>query len=362
LRNPDKHPGLIVQDWQPLNAESPLEPLRQDFVTPTELFYIRTHGSIPEVEHASYRLTISGMVERSLELSLEEIRNEFPKETATATVQCAGNRRQGLMEAYPIPEEMPWGAGALGNAHWSGVALREVLWAAGVAQEAQHVAFTGLDEIDEGWSPNYGGSIPLYKATSPEVILAYEMNGQPLRPEHGFPLRVVVPGYVGARSVKWLFDITLQDSPSDNYFQAHEYKLFPPYTTEETVNHSEGFALGEVSLNAVICSPSDGTLVQAGSVLFRGYAVAGGGRTIERVDLSTDEGKSWIGTDLAEGEGYPWAWRFWETALDLGPGEHRVVVRALDSAADTQPESAGSIWNFKGYANNAWHRVSVNAQ
>jgi sulfite oxidase len=362
LRHPYKHPEAIVQDQQPFNAESPLEPLRRGFVTPTELFYVSNHGSIPEVAPTSYRLTLSGMAERSSELSLEEIRNEFPKETVTATVQCAGNRRQGLMEAYPIPDETPWGAGALGNAHWSGVALREVLWVAGVDEGARHVAFAGLDEIDEGWSLNYGGSIPLYKATSPEVILAYEMNGEPLRPEHGFPLRAVVPGYIGARSVKWLSSITLQDSPSDNYFQAHEYKLFPPYVTEETFDCSKGFALGEISLNAVICSPSDGALVQAGSVLFRRYALAGGGRVIERVDLSIDEGKSWIGADLADGEGHPWAWRIWEAALELGPGEHRVVVRALDSAADTQPESAGSIWNFKGYANNAWHRVSVNAQ
>jgi sulfite oxidase len=353
---------MIVQDQQPFNAESPLEPLRQSFVTPKELFYVRNHGTVPEVDPASYRLAVSGMVERPLELSLEEIRNGFSKETVTATVQCAGNRRQGLMEARQIPGETPWGAGALGNARWSGVPLREVLRAAGVGEEARHVVFGGLDEIEDGWSPNYGSSIPLHKGTSPEVLLAYEMNGEPLQPEHGFPLRAVVPGYIGARSVKWLSGITLQGAPSENYFQAHEYKLFPPYVTEETVDYAGGFALGEISLNAVICSPSDGAPVQAGAVLFQGYAVAGGGRIIERVDLSTDEGQSWIGADLTEGEGHPWAWRFWEATVELGPGEHRIVVRALDSAADTQPESAASIWNFKGYANNAWHKVRVTAR
>lgn len=355
-----KHPGMIVHDQQPFNAESPLEPLRQSFVTPTELFYVRNHGTVPEVDPTSYRLMVSGMVERPLELSLEEIREGFPKETVTATVQCAGNRRQGLMTARQIPGETPWGAGALGNARWSGVPLREVLRAADVGEEARHVAFGGLDEIEDGWSPNYGGSIPLHKGTSPEILLAYEMNGEPLRPEHGFPLRAVVPGYIGARSVKWLSCITLQDAPSENYFQAHEYKLFPPYVTEDTVDYSKGFALGEISLNAVICSPSDGAPVQAGSVLFQGYAVAGGGRIIERVDLSTDEGQSWSGAKLMEGEGHLWAWRFWEATLDLEPGEHQIVVRALDSAADTQPESAASVWNFKGYANNAWHRIQVN--
>jgi sulfite oxidase len=172
----------------------------------------------------------------------------------------------------------------------------------------------------------------------------------------------VVTGYIGARSVKWLPGITLQDVPSDNYFQAHEYKLFPPCVTKETVDYAEGFALGEISLNAVICSPSDGWSVRAGSVLFQGYAVAGGGRVIERVDLSIDEGRNWTGAELLEGEGLPWAWRFWEATLELDPGKHRVVVRALDSAADTQPADAGGIWDFKGYANNAWHRVEVDAR
>jgi Oxidoreductase molybdopterin binding domain len=159
-------------------------------------------------------------------------------------VQCAGNRRQGLMEAYPIPGEMPWGAGAIGNARWTGVPLREVLLAAGVEEGARHVAFAGLDEIEEGWSPNYGSSIPVEKGMGPEVLLAYEMNDEPLRPEHGFPLRAVVPGYIGARSVKWLSGIALQDAPSDNYFQAQQYKLFPPYVTGEPDDPSEGVRAG----------------------------------------------------------------------------------------------------------------------
>ncbi|MCA1740827.1 MAG: hypothetical protein LC740_18995 [Actinobacteria bacterium] len=120
--------------------------------------------------------------------------------------------------------------------------------------------------------------------------------------------------------------------------------------------------MGEISLNAVICSPADGASVRAGSVTFQGYAVAGGGRTIERVDLSTDEGRSWSGAKLMEGEGHPWAWRFWEANLELSSSGHQIIVRALDSAADTQPESAASIWNFKGYANNAWHRIKVSVQ
>ena len=362
MQPPEEHPDIIVQDQQPFNAESPLGMLRQSFVTSEEIFYIRNHGSIPEVDPASYCLTVSGMVERPLDLSLEEIRNEFPEKTITATMQCAGNRRHGLMEAREIPGETPWGAGAIGNGRWTGVPLREVLMAAGVEEAARHIDFAGLDEIEDGWSPNFGGSIPLYKGMSPEVLLAYEMNGEALSLEHGSPLRVVVPGYLGARSIKWLSGITLQEAPSGNYFQAYEYKLFPPYTTEHPDDPSEGFALGETPLNAVICDPADGALVRAGHVTLRGYAVVGGGRRIERVDLTSDGGQTWVGAELREGEDHAWAWRFWEATLELDSGEHRIAVRAVDSAADTQPESAASIWNFKGYANNSWHGITVNAR
>ena len=350
---------MIVQGQQPLNLESPPETLRQNFVTPVDLFYVRNHGTIPEVDQDSYRLTVSGMVDRALELSLEDLRNGFPERTIQATVQCAGNRRAGLMEVQQIPDETPWGAGAIGNARWTGTLLREVLLAAGVEDGGRHVAFSGLDEIETGWSPNYGSSIPLAKATSPEVLLAYEMNGEPLRPEHGFPLRAVVPGYIGARSVKWLSGVTVQSTPSDNYFQAREYRLFPPYATEEPDDASEGFALGEISVNAVVCEPSDGTSVQAGTVTLQGYAIAGGGRDIERVDLSPDGGRTWVGADLSEGGDNQWAWRFWGARLQLDPGEHWISVRALDSAADTQPRDAASIWNIKGYVNNAWHEMRV---
>lgn len=326
------------------------------------MFYIRNYGSIPEVDPTSYRLTVSDMVESSLNLSLEELRNEFSEETVTATVQCAGNRRYGLVEVRKILDETPWGAGAVGNARWTGVPLREVLMASGVEEDARHIAFARLDEIEDGWSPNFGGSIPLYKSMSPEVLLAYEMNGEALLPEHGFPLQVVVPGFLGARSAKWLSGIPLQEAPSDNYFQAHEYKLFSLYIVEQPDDLFEGFALGETPLNAVTCDPSDGASVRDGHVTFRGYAVAGGGRRIERIDLTTDGGQTWVGAELREGEDHAWAWRFWEATLELDSGEHRIAVRAVDSAADTQPESAASIWNFKGYSNNAWHGIAVNAR
>lgn len=357
-----KHPTTIVHDGQPYNAETQLEKLWQHFVTPREFFFSRNHGSIPEVDQEGYRLAIGGLVDRPFSLSMEELRG-LPKWEVTAVPQCAGNRRDGLMEVAPIPEETPWGSGAIGNARWAGVPLREVLLAAGIGAGARHAAFSGLDEVEgEDGSFNYGGSVPLEKALGPEVLLAYEMNGEPLPREHGFPLRVVAPGHYGARSVKWLSGVELRETLSDNHFQTHEYKLFPPNATEETADLSEGLMLGEMQVNAVICEPRDGEALDAGPVGVRGYAVAGGGRRVERVDVSPDAGRTWVQAKLGEGADEPWAWTFWEATLDLRAGEHRVVARAVDSSTATQPATAGEVWNFKGYANNSWHGVRVVAR
>jgi sulfite oxidase len=359
----DKHPEIIIHAEQPLNAEPPMNLLREGFITPKELFYVRNHGSLPEIDPDNYRLTVSGLVEQTLELSLEQIKNEFPKDSVMVALSCAGNRREDLMKVIPIPGEIPWYGGAIGNAWWGGVPLREILQAAGVKEVARHVAFEGLDEVEVGESPNFGGSIPLKKAVSPGVLLAYEMNDKPLAPEHGFPLRAVVGGYIGARSVKWLSEITLQEEPSSNYFQAKDYRVFPPYFREEPADFSKGLMLGEMPVNAAICRPMEDETLPAGSVLVHGYAITSGERSIERVDLSTDEGRTWVGADLLEkGKDHPWAWRFWEAELQLDPGQQQIVARALDSAANIQPDDAGSIWNFKGYMNNSWHRVQVSVQ
>jgi len=185
---------MIVHEERPFNAEPPLVRPRQSFLTPKDLFFSRNHGSIPELDPEGYRLVVGGLVDRPLELSMGDLYG-LPKMEVVAVLQCAGNRRNGLMQVAPIPGETPWRAGAIGNASWAGVPLREVLSKAGIGEEASHAAFVGLDEVEgEGGSFNYGGSIPLEKALSPEVILAYEINGEPLPREHGFPLRVVAPG------------------------------------------------------------------------------------------------------------------------------------------------------------------------
>ena len=355
----DKHTRLIVREREPFNAEPSPDLLRQAPITPNELFFVRNHAAVPVVDAVAYRLLVDGMVDKSLTLTLEDIKRDFPKRTVTATLQCAGNRREDFMKIEEIPGEVAWGAEAISNAVWAGAALRDVLVAAGVHVKVAHAAFVGLDEVEKRNERfGFGGSIPLEKALNGEVLLAYEMNGEPLPMVHGFPLRAVVPGYIGARSVKWLERIKLQTEPSDNYYQAHAYKLFPPHVRAETADWENALMLGEQSLNAVICRPVDGATLEKGAVIVQGYAVAGGNRRVERVDVSIDGGETWTVADW-ESENQSWAWRFWQARIELPPGAQQIVVRAWDSAANTQPEDARRIWNFKGYMNNAWHKVNV---
>lgn len=354
-----KHPEFIVRSEQPLNGGPPLPLLRKHLVTPTELFFVRNHGNVPEVDVNSYRLMVNGGVERELQLSFADLRAEFPSVTLPATLQCAGIRRTELMAVEPIPGELPWGAEAISTGEWRGVPLRMVLAAAGVDAEAQHVAFCGLDMVQRrGATFGFGGSIPLTKALNPELILAYELNGAPLPPTHGFPLRVVAPGYVGARSVKWLATITLQTEPSANYFQQHAYKLFQPDVRADTVDWAQGEMLDELDVNAVICQPSADAALPAGITEVRGYAIAGGAQGVQRVEVSCDGGSTWIEAQLSE-PAQPWTWRFWQAQFEFSTGSHELVVRACAVDGSTQPPDVAPIWNFKGYMNNAWHRVTI---
>ena len=350
---------LIVHQEQPLNAEPPGDLLRQSFLTPQQHFYVRTHGSIPAVDPTSYRLLIAGLVQRKRELSLDELRSMSPVHTVTATLECAGNRRNELMSMKPIPGEVPWKADVISTAKWRGVPLREVLRAVGVEADARYVAFTSLDEAQfEGEQVHFGSSIALEKALSPDVLLAYEMNDEPLAPEHGFPLRVIVPGYIGARSVKWLREITLQERPSTNPYQARDYKIFPPEITAHTVDWSREKTIEDLILNAVITTPQEGETVAAGPTRIQGYAIAGEGAPVERVELSLDGGETWTTATIVE-RADPYAWCFWEVTVALSPGDCQLIVRAWDASGQTQPEDMRPLWNFKGYMNNAWQRVKI---
>lgn len=359
MTTPPSDSQLIVLSADPLNAEPPGNLLRQSFLTPQQLFYVRTHGSIPVVDPTSYRLRLTGLVERPRDLSLDELRALAPARNVTATLECAGNRRGELMAVRPIPGEVAWGDGVIGTATWRGVSLAEVLRAVGVRAEARHVAFTSLDAAQfAGETVHFGGSIALEKARSPDVLLAYEMNEEPLTAEHGFPLRVIVPGYIGARSVKWLGEIRLQEQPSTSPYEARDYKVFPPEITRQTAEWSRAQPLEELGLNAVISTPHDGETLAAGPTRIRGYAISAEGAPVERVELSVDGAKTWTTATIVE-RADPYAWCFWEVTVTLATGDRQLIVRAWDASRRTQPEDASRVWNFAGYMNNAWQRVPI---
>jgi len=354
-----KRADLIVHGDDPINAEPPRAALADEPVTSLDAFYVRNHGPVPALDPSSWRLRVDGLVERVLELSLEELRSRFAHHELVATLQCAGNRRAGFLAVRDIPGEAPWGPGAIGTAVWTGARLADVLAAAGIQENAEHVAFAGADVSEEADPPQaFGASVPRHKATAGEVVLAWSMNREPLPTVHGAPVRLVVPGYIGARSVKWLERITAQAEPSDSFFQAESYRLLPAEADPDAIAPGEGVALGAVAVNADILSPGEGTTVAPGPLGVSGYALAGDGRRIVRVDVSTDEGRTWRQADLRDQQS-PWSWRLWEAEVDVAVGTTEIVARAWDSAAAAQPESAAHLWNPKGYVNNAWARVSV---
>jgi sulfite oxidase len=261
------------------------------------------------------------------------------------------------MAVRDIPGESPWGPCATGTARWRGARLADVLAEARPEPGARHVGFEGADpssEVDE----RYGSSIPLRDVAAHEVLLAYEMNGEPLPLLHGGPLRAIVPGYIGARSVKWLTRVELRTTPWEGHYQSTAYRLVPPGTEP---GKGVGMPLGLIAVNSDVLVPADGATVEAGPLVATGYAFAGGRREVVRVDVSLDGGRTWVQAELGEDQG-EWAWRLWHVQLQLDPGEHEITVRAWDSAAGTQPENPAGSWNPKGYANNAWGRVRVVAR
>ena len=353
------NPLLIVHSRQPYNAEPLPAQLRESFVTPVAGFYVRSHGNIPAIDPAMHRLRVIGRVATELDLSMDDLRARFPARTVMATLQCAGNRRADMQRVRPLSGD-PWGPGAVGTAEWRGASLLDVLRAAGAETEPRfHVAFASADECHvDGQVFHYGASIPMAKALGPEVLLAYEMNGAALNAEHGAPLRLVVPGYAGVRSPKWLHTVTVQDAPSDNPMQAGDYKLHPPHVTKETADPARGITINGLPLNSAICEPALHARLPTGSATLRGYATATG-RAVARVDVSLDGGRIWSQAELEDHGGGPWSWTFWHATLDLPKGEHELAVRAWDDAGQTQPALPDDTWNYKGYLSAAWHRVSV---
>uniref|UniRef100_A0A1A7XMD9 Sulfite oxidase n=1 Tax=Iconisemion striatum TaxID=60296 RepID=A0A1A7XMD9_9TELE len=375
--DPERHPVLRVNTLKPFNAEPPPEILSDSYITPSAFFFKRNHLPVPQVDPASYRLQVEGVPRGVLSLSLEDLKTKFPKHTITATLQCAGNRRSDMNKVKSV-KGLNWGVSAIGNAKWSGARLRDVLLAAGfgpdVAQWARHVQFEGLDKDVTGTS--YGASIPLNKAIGEEgdVLLAYEMNGEEIPRDHGFPVRVVVPGVVGTRNVKWLGKIVVSAEESSSHWQQNDYKGFAPGTNWDQVDFKSSPAIQELPVQSAITVPADGAAIHRSdeTLTVAGYAWSGGGREVVRVDVSLDGGKTWQVAQLRSGDkgqapepspppGRAWAWKLWEITAALPPEaeELEIICKAVDSSYNVQPDTVPPIWNLRGLLSNAWHRVTV---
>ncbi|XP_044764248.1 sulfite oxidase-like [Coccinella septempunctata] len=368
---PSRHPILKPASKKPFNAEAPENILVQSFLTPNEIFYVRNHLPVPDIDPKDYTLEIeiegkSG----NLTLSLEELK-QFPKHSVTATVMCAGNRRSEMHKVKPV-KGLNWGAAALGNATWTGASLREVLEKAGLSEHEldkyEHIQFEAYDTDTTG-SP-YGASIPIWKGVDKrgDVILAYEMNGETLPKDHGFPVRVIVPGVVGARNVKWLAKVIVSSTESQSHWQQKDYKGFSPSTDWNNVDYSKSPSIQELPVTSAICQPMNNSTVEVkgGKITAKGYAWSGGGQEIVRVDVSCDGGKTWhvAEFDYHESKKYPrhWSWTLWSCELPVPKGTENmeIIVKAVDSSYNTQPESFENIWNLRGVLNNAYHKIYVN--
>nr|CAB3266707.1 sulfite oxidase-like [Phallusia mammillata] len=366
---PSRLPVFKINSKKPFNAEPPLEVLTDSYITPNELFYVRNHLPVPKIDLKSYRLEVK-VGKRTVKLSLDDLKKRHKPVTITTTIQCAGNRRAEMSE-YKTVKGLSWGPCAIGTARWTGVRLRDILLDAGIDAKdpnIKHIQFNGKD--DDITKACYGGSIPISKAMAPDgdVILAYKMNGVDIPRDHGYPLRAIVPGYVGARNVKWVHQVTASHEESHSHWQRNDYKAFSPSTTFETADYKTAPSIQEMPVISAISSPAVNATVyeEQGHIEVKGYAWSGGGRDILRVDVSSDGGKTWQAANLTKDEpnaddsAHCWAWTLWNVDVPVKPGQKvELVCKAVDSAFNCQPEGMGAIWNLRGFLSNAWHRIPV---
>ena len=346
--------GLVARSEQPLNCETP-PPLLGGDVTPTSRFFRRNHFPIPDLDAGTWRLQIGGLVNRRLTLSLAELRH-LGSQSLAAVLECAGNGRSLFSPA--ITGER-WDLGAVGNATWTGVPLADVLDLAGVRQEAREVIFRGADHGRVGGSPEtiaFERSLRIGPPGEPcaplahEALLAYEMNGEPLHPRHGFPVRLIVPGTYAVTAVKWLTAITVTDQPFEGYFQTSQY-VYEWQRDGALVREPVGLQ----RVRALITDPAAGAEIRRAGFAVRGIAWSGAA-PVTRVEVSLDGG-GWQAASLA-GEPGPHGWQCWELPVRArGPGVLSIRARATDRVGRTQP--AQPQWNRLGYGGNFLHEVQV---
>jgi DMSO/TMAO reductase YedYZ molybdopterin-dependent catalytic subunit len=327
------NPGLIVRGEEPLNLEMPFETL-DGFITPTDSFYVRTHFPIPTINEDDWRLQIGGEVNDPFSIDYDEL-VRLPSRTLPATLECAGNNRNLLQTKV---KGVQWGLGAVGNAEWTGVPLATLLQRAGVNSAGCEVILEGADRgtVDDPKAPRgelkFARSIPMAKALD-DVLLAYRMNGADLPPEHGFPVRAIVPGWYAVASIKWLQRVIVTTEPFKGYYQTLDYSFWKRTADDLAVV----VPLTALQTKAQIAQPIAGQKI-ARNEKVRVHGAAWGATQITRVEVSTDGGATWNDAKLL-GDGQPGAWRLWDFAwtAPADPGEYRLVARANDPQGHGQP-------------------------
>ncbi len=313
----------------PENSETPLDAIH-GWVTPTRLFFVRNHFDVPSVDVDQWRLTVDGCVKQSLALTRDEI-SALPQRSLLVTMECAGNGRSFLQPAVP---GVQWGAGAVAHAEWTGVPLRAVLERAAVQPQAVEVVFEGADRGTDPDHPepmHFARSLPLAKAFRPDTLLVTHMNGEPLEPSHGYPLRLLVPGWYGVASVKWLTRIHVSDRPFEGYFQTNKYTVRRQGSAALEIVPVQGMAV-----KSQIVRPHSGETLGVGRQRLFGVAWAGE-EAVGSVQVSTDRGASWRDAELL-GPHAPYSWTFWEYDWNVAePGRYDLLVRATSTGGRAQP-------------------------
>jgi DMSO/TMAO reductase YedYZ molybdopterin-dependent catalytic subunit len=345
-----KAPNMIIHSRKPEDYEMPLDGFLQA-ITPVESFYVRSHHYTPQVDGERYSLKVSGEVTSPISLTLADLK-KMPRVELIGVMECAGNGRAFYNPRMP---GLQWTYGGVGNGRWTGVRLADVLKRAGIKGSAKHIMFDGAD-VPVGTMPKFQRSIPVDKALAPDTMLAFQMNGQALTAAHGFPLRVIVPGWGGDAWVKWLTGITVLDREFDGFFMKtgyrHPGKGVPPGST---VDPSQMKPVEAIRVKSVIATPRDNQFIGQGPTRIAGAAWSGE-VPLQKVEISLDGGRTWQLARLTSSNGR-WAWQTWDFTWQAKPGSYRIMARATDASGATQPFE--QEWNPSGYLWNVVHAIKV---
>ncbi|KAI0201658.1 sulfite oxidase [Astrocystis sublimbata] len=364
----EKDPKMLHLLQFPYNGEPPKKLVTEHDITPNPLHFIRNHGGIPSIDPKSWFLRLEGLVREPKRLTLADLQDttRFPRMERLVTIQCSGTRRIEQIALYAGEgDEMinaPWAEGAIGTARYVGVSLKKVIkHCGGLVDGAQHLELVGADTyFKQNEVMNYAISVPYSKVRAHEVMLVWEMNGEPLPKIHGAPIRAVVMGYIGARSVKWLYRITALKEPTRAPVQSKEYLYFNQQVGKHNQRWTDGIQIQEMPVSSAIMSPwNKQVVIHDGKISVKGWAYSGGGRWPERVEVSINGGFSWYAVPVGNlSPKHKFAWRTWRTEVPCDvEGWIELVVRCWDN--NTQPTEVRNTWNWGLHVTSSAHRVRI---